>query len=96
MFNVPGFSLHRELQYLVAAGLTPYEALRTGTINVARFYKRNDLGVVRTGAVSDLVLLNSNPLQDISNIRRIEGVLLGDRWLPKNFIEQTLKRLEKN
>lgn len=96
VFNVPGFSLHRELQYLVAAGLTPYEALRTGTANVARFYKRNDLGVVRTGAVSDLVLLNSNPLQDISNIRRIEGVLLGDRWLPKNFIEQTLKRLEKN
>lgn len=95
VFNVPGFSLHHELQYLVEAGLTPYEALRTGTVNVARFYKRDDAGVVRKGAVSDLILLNANPLEDISNSRSIEGVLLGDRWLSKNFIEQTLNALRK-
>ena len=95
VFNVPGFSLHHELQYLVDAGLTPYEALRTGTVNVAHFYKKDNTGVVKMGAVSDLILLNANPLEDISNSRSIEGVLLGDRWLSKNFIEQTLNALRK-
>ncbi len=96
VFNVPGFSLHHELQYLVEAGLTPCEALRTGTVNVAHFYERDDAGVVKTGAVSDLILLNANPLEDISNSRSIEGVLLGDRWLSKKIIEQALNTLGKN
>ena len=95
VFNVPGFSLHHELQYLVDAGLTPYEALRTGTVNAAFFFKKGDASVVKTGAVSDLILLNANPLEDISNSRSIEGVLLGDRWFSKNFIERTLNALRK-
>lgn len=95
VFNVPGFSTHQELQYLVDAGLSPYEALRTGTVNVGKFLNRPDLGMVKTGAVSDLVLLNGNPLQDISNTQKIEGVLLGTVWLTKSEIENGLKKLEK-
>jgi imidazolonepropionase-like amidohydrolase len=95
VFDVPGFSVHHELKYLVDAGLSPYEALRTGTVNVARFYNRSDAGIIKPGAVSDLVLLGGNPLQDITQTRNIEGVMLGNRWLSKQYIQQELKKLEK-
>jgi imidazolonepropionase-like amidohydrolase len=96
IFDVPGFSVHHELQYLVDAGLTPYEALKTGTVNVGKFYNQPDLGLIKKGATSDLILLSANPLTDISNTTKIEGVMLGDRWLSKNYIDAQLKRLEKN
>ena len=95
VFDVPGFSVHHELKYLVDAGLTPYQALRTGTANVARFYHRNDAGTIRTGAVADLVLLAGNPLKDITQTRAIEGVMLNGRWLSKEYIQKELKKLEK-
>ena len=46
MWNVPGFAAHRELQSLVAPGLTPYQALRTGTVNVAAYFGTKDAGVI--------------------------------------------------
>ncbi len=90
-FNVPGFSAHRELEVLVAAGLTPYEALRTGTEAVARFLDSNG-GVVAVGRDADLILLDANPLADIRNSQRIHGVMLRGRWLP---IAELNERLEK-
>lgn len=95
VFDVPGFSLHHELTYMVKAGLTPYEALRTGTVNPATFFKRDDAGVIKPGAVADLVLVNGNPLQDINAVKNIEGVSLAGRWLSKEYIEQELKKLKK-
>ena len=79
VFNVPGFSLHRELRLLVEAGLTPYEALRTGTVAVAEFLGSNT-GRVADGHAADLVLLDANPLEDIGNSRRIHGVMLRGEW----------------
>jgi imidazolonepropionase-like amidohydrolase len=95
IFNVPGFSTHNELQYLVTSGLTPYEALKTGTINVATYLNQKDAGVIRQGNVSDLILLNANPLADIKETRNIAGVMIGNRWLTKEFIDGELKRLVK-
>jgi imidazolonepropionase-like amidohydrolase len=95
IFNVPGFSAHHELKYLVDAGLTPYEALRTGTVNVATYLGKSNAGAVKTGYVSDLVLLNGNPLKDINQSKSVEGVMIGNRWLSKDYIESELKRLEK-
>jgi hypothetical protein len=95
VFNVPGFSTHSELEYLVLAGLTPAEALRTGTLNVAKYLGKNDSGTVREGAVSDLLLLDANPLSDISNTRKISGVMKGDKWMDKVYIEAALKALQK-
>ncbi|UHG89654.1 amidohydrolase family protein [Spirosoma oryzicola] len=96
VFNVPGFSIHHEMKYLVDAGLTPYEVLRTGTVNVASYLNKPNSGVVRPGNVSDLVLLNGNPLKDISQTRNIEGVMIGTNWLSKAYIQNELKKLEKN
>lgn len=93
VFNVPGFSTHHELEYLVRAGLTPYQALRTGTLNVAKYLNKKDAGMIRTGMVSDLILLNANPLANIRNSREIEGVMIGDKWMDKGYIDAELKKL---
>lgn len=95
VFNVPGFSIHHEMKYMVDAGLTPYETLRTGTVNVASYLDKPDWGVVKAGNVSDLVLLNGNPLKDINQTQSIEGVMMGTNWLSKAYIQQELKKLEK-
>ncbi len=79
VFNVPGFSLHHELGMLVEAGLTPFEALRSGTIAPARFFALNT-GTVEIGLRGELVLLDANPLTDINNSRRIHGVIVGGKW----------------
>lgn len=97
IFNVPGISTHHELQYLVDAGLTPYEALKTGTVNVGLFYnKPAEMGVIKEGANGDLVLLNANPLESIANTSKIEGVLVGNRWMDRKSLDEVLKKLEKN
>ncbi len=96
VFNVPGFSVHHELRYLVDSGLTPYEALKTGTVNVATFYNLSqNSGTVKAGNISDLVLLNGNPLRDINATTSIQGVMIGGKWLPREYLDAELKRLEK-
>jgi imidazolonepropionase-like amidohydrolase len=91
-WNVPGFSAHRELKVIVAAGLTPYQALRTGTANVGTYFGTEaTTGTVATGKRADLLMLDANPLQDIGNTTRIAGVMINGRWLSKADID---KRLE--
>ena len=95
-FMVPGFVLHREMAYLVEAGLTPYEALKTATFNAGQFLDDPKIGVVRPGAMADLILLAENPLKDIHAIDKITGVMLKGKWINKQEIEAMLKKLEKS
>ncbi|HET7372326.1 MAG TPA: amidohydrolase family protein, partial [Gemmatimonadaceae bacterium] len=86
-----GFALHKELEVLVQAGLTPYQALETATRNPARFLGRNDgSGTVAAGSPADLVLLDADPLADISNIRRIRGVVRRGGWLDRQALDSLL------
>ena len=90
-WNVPGFSAHRELRSMVDAGLTPYQALRTGTANVGVYLKtESTTGTVATGKRADLVLLDANPLQNIDNSWKIAGVMVNGRWLSKADIDKRL------
>jgi imidazolonepropionase-like amidohydrolase len=89
IFNVPGFSIHHELGFLVDAGLTPFEALSTGTTAAAEFLGLNT-GMVAPGKDADLVLLDANPLEDIANSRRIHGVMLRGEWHSHADLEQRL------
>jgi hypothetical protein len=90
-FNVPGFALHHELRMLVASGLTPFEALATGTRNVAKFLGQEDVfGTVSAGKRADLILLEANPLADVANVQRRAGVMLNGRWLPESKIKAGL------
>jgi imidazolonepropionase-like amidohydrolase len=83
-WNVPGFSAHRELGAIVAAGLTPYDALKSGTANVGVYFgTQSSVGTVATGTRADLVLLDANPLTNIANTSRIAGVMVNGQWLSK-------------
>lgn len=90
IFNVPGFSLHRELELLVESGLTPFEALRTGTVNAAD-YLGVKAGRIQPGYRADLLLLDDDPLADIRNTQRIHGVMLNGAWI--SSVDRS-KRLE--
>ena len=80
---VPGIDLHNELALLVEAGFTPLEALQAATVNPAKFLGKTDsFGTIQAGRVADLVLLDMNPLEDISHTRKINAVVLGGKFLP--------------
>jgi imidazolonepropionase-like amidohydrolase len=80
---VPGVDLHNELVLLVEAGFTPMEALQAATIKPAEFLgKRDSFGTVEQGKTADLVLLDANPLEDISHSRKINVVVLGGKFFP--------------
>ena len=96
IYNVPGFATHRELEALVGAGLTPYEALETGTRNVAAFFGTlATTGTIEVGKQADLILLDGNPLTDIRNTAKQSGVMVRGRWLPKAEIEARLAAIAK-
>jgi hypothetical protein len=90
-----GIAIHRELDALVRAGLTPYQALATGTRNSAIFFqtflkKPAETGTVAVGKRADLVLLNGNPLENIRYTAQRAGVMLGGRWLSREDIDRRL------
>ena len=83
----PGRAAHLELRELVAAGLTPYQALATGTRNAGQFIAAQVRGADRFGTITvggraDLVLLDRNPLENIDHTLTIAGVMARGRWLP--------------
>jgi imidazolonepropionase-like amidohydrolase len=88
---VAGFGLHEELQEFVNDGFTPYQALRTATVNAARYFGKSDeFGTVAAGKRADLVLLSANPLTDIANTRMIDGVMVQGRWLDGTSLKAML------
>jgi imidazolonepropionase-like amidohydrolase len=92
---LPGFSLHEELKLLVSAGFTPMEALQAATLNPARYLgKEKDLGTVETGKLADLVLLDANPLDDISNTQKIRAVIVNGRYLDRDKLDAMLTAVQ--
>lgn len=97
-FILPGYSLHEELRLFVETGFSAYEALLTATRNAAESSGKSDeFGTIETGKRADLVLLNHNPLDDISNTSDIAGVMVKGKWLDDQFFTtETLKILKAN
>lgn len=94
-FSVPGFSLQREMESMVAAGMSTFQVLQSGTINVATFYHlEGEAGTVAAGRRADLLLLEGNPLEDVRNVARKAGVMVRGRWLPWSEIQQRLDQIE--
>ena len=87
-FVIPGSALHDELEQLVAAGLTPREALEGATLAPARFFEaEKDLGAIEKGKFGDMVLLDANPLESIHNIRKVQGVFSHGKFYSRKDLD---------
>lgn len=93
-FTVPGYALHHELTFLRDAGLTPYEILKTGSVNAGQYFAKQDsFGTIESGKRADLVLLNGNPLADITNVDKIEGVMVNGKWYSRADLDARLAKI---
>lgn len=94
VFNVPGFSIYHEMEGMERAGLTPLQILQSGTLNPAKFFGlQNEFGEVKEGLNADLLILESNPLENISAFKNISGVVRQGKWLSKDMIDVRLAEI---
>ncbi|MBC29836.1 MAG: hypothetical protein CMH48_03235 [Muricauda sp.] len=94
-YVIPGFSLHDELKLMVEAGLSEVEALQTATINPAKYFGiSQSSGQISTGMKANILLLDGNPLEDISNTKKIYGVIRNGNYLNRTYLDNLLKEAE--
>jgi len=92
IFSVPGFSIHREMQFYVDSGMTPYEVLSSGTRVVGDYFGEN-FGAIAVGEGADLILVDGNPLEDVKNVSRISGVMARGRYVSREEIQKKLEAI---
>jgi imidazolonepropionase-like amidohydrolase len=93
-YLVPGYTPIDEMQHFVRAGLTPFQALSAATREPARFLGIDgESGTVGVGKRADLLLIEANPLEDLSNLWRRTGVVLHGRWLPRAELDAMMERM---
>ena len=94
MFDVPGIGTFNEIETLVAAGLTPFQALTAATITVARLMGVDDVaGTIAVGKAADFILLDANPLGDVKHLRSQSGVMLRGRWFTRAELDAELAKV---
>ena len=91
-FVYQGFAIHDELHNLVSAGLSNYDALRAGTVDAARFLGASDWGAIEEGNVADLLLVDADPLIDITSARRPEAVFVNGYHFSRLQLEALLQQ----
>lgn len=93
-YHLPGFAALEELEMLVEAGLSPYEAIEAGTRNAAEALGRAaEFGTIEAGKQADLILLENNPLEDVSSLQERSGVMLRGRWMDADELQAMLEGL---
>lgn len=94
-FVIPGFSYHDEMQNFSELGIPNYDILKAGTIDAAAYLGwQEKIGTIEVNKEADMVLLDANPLEYISNTRRIAGVMLKGKWYPKTELDKKLSVVE--
>jgi imidazolonepropionase-like amidohydrolase len=92
-FQTPGYSLHNELEMLVESGFTTLEAIESATYNPALYFNMEDrLGLIKEGYIADLIILSKNPLDNISNTKKIETVIKNGNLMNRAFLDSLLKK----
>ena len=94
VMNVPGFSIHHEMEEMSQAGISSLRILESGTINPSVFFKaKGEYGIIAVGASADLILLNNNPLLNLKSAQDINGVMVRGQWLSRTMIDQGLSEI---
>jgi imidazolonepropionase-like amidohydrolase len=94
---VPGFAPHQELELLVAAGLSPYEALQTATVNAAAYLGEADsAGTIENAKRADFILVAENPLDDVRNAAQVRGVYTHSKWHSGTELEARLAQVKEH
>ena len=90
-FLIPGLSLHQELEDLHNSGLSTLETIQTATINPAKYFNIQDsLGRIKSGFIADLLVLDNNPLEDISNTKSILAVIKDGYYMNRAHLDSLL------
>jgi imidazolonepropionase-like amidohydrolase len=93
IFQVPGFGLVEEMKLFKKFGFSNYEILKSATINAAEYFGESDKnGFVKENYNANLILLNANPLENVENISKIDGVILNGKWYSENSLKEQLKQ----
>ncbi|MNZ80493.1 hypothetical protein D3C78_991280 [compost metagenome] len=93
-YDYPGLGLHQELELLVKYGLTPLEALQASVVNSPRFLGKANYGAIAKDKIADVLLLDENPLQNISNTQKIYAVVTKGKLLDRKKLDQLLGEVQ--
>lgn len=95
-YTYPGVSLHKELEEMVANEIPALDALRTSAYNGSKFLKKDaNYGSITEGKISDIVILDANPIEDIKQTQNIHTVIKGNRTFSKKQLQALLKEAEQ-
>ncbi len=94
LFNVPGFSIHHEIDGMQRAGLSNAEILRTATLYPAQFFEmESEYGSIEVGKSAEFILVNGNPIEDLDALQDLQGVMLRGNWISQDEIQSELTRI---
>lgn len=95
VFNVPGFSIHHEIELMSKAGMPNYGILKTGSVNAAKYFDQEDeWGVLKIGTSADFVLVQENPLENLETLKKPVAVVVKGRLYSQQRIEEELAKIE--
>lgn len=94
LFNVPGFSIHKEMQDMADAGMSNLEIIQSGTLNPARYFEMEDeFGEIKVGLAADFLLIDGNPLENLKALQQVSGVMVQGKWLSREAIDERLQTI---
>ncbi|MEB2780918.1 amidohydrolase family protein [Algoriphagus sp. C2-6-M1] len=97
VFNVPGFSIHHEIELMSKAGMSNYEILKSGSVNPARYFdQEGEWGVIKKGASADFVLVRNNPLEDLATLKEPLMVVMKGKIYDRNELKKELDKIAEN
>ena len=97
VFNVPGFSIHHEMEMMSRAGMSNLEILRTGSINPAAYFnQKGEWGEIKKGASADFILVEENPLENLATLKRPIKVVMNGVFYDRERLDLELAKIETN
>jgi imidazolonepropionase-like amidohydrolase len=91
VFNVPGFSIHREIESMSKAGISNYEILKSGSVNCADYFEQSgQWGVLKEGAAAEFVMVEGNPLQDLKTMQKPQAVMIQGKLIQRDELQREL------